>query len=238
MISLYTGTPGSGKSLDLARIIMLKLKMGINVIGTMYINKDMVKKYKGKYIFVDIYRLNPQMLIDYARKYHKKGKEGQCWLVIDECQRIFNSRDWNKSDRRAWNDFFQVHRHFGYNVALITQYDRLIDRQLRALVEYQYIHRKVSNFGLKGALMAMFFRGGLFVSVAEWYPVHEKTGSNFFLYRKKYSRFYDSYMAFDENATTDDMCELLAYLKPAEEPAPCVADGGAGVPPEATQDAT
>ena len=37
MISLYTGTPGSGKSLDLARIIMLKLKMGINVIGTMYI---------------------------------------------------------------------------------------------------------------------------------------------------------------------------------------------------------
>lgn len=43
MISLYTGTPGSGKSLDLARIIMLKLKMGINVIGTMYINKDMVK---------------------------------------------------------------------------------------------------------------------------------------------------------------------------------------------------
>ena len=71
MISLYTGTPGSGKSLDLARIIMLKLKMGINVIGTMYINKDMVKKYKGKYIFVDIYRLNPQMLIEYARKYHK-----------------------------------------------------------------------------------------------------------------------------------------------------------------------
>ena len=86
--------------------------------------------------------------------------------------------------------------------------------------------------------MAMFFRGGLFVSVAEWYPVHEKTGSNFFLYRKKYSRIYDSYMAFDENATTDDTCELLAYLKPAEEPAPCVADGGAGVPPEATQDAT
>ena len=195
MISLYTGTPGSGKSLDLARIIMLKLKMGINVIGTMYINKDMVKKYKGKYIFVDIYR-------------------------------------------RAWNDFFQVHRHFGYNVALITQYDRLIDRQLRALVEYQYIHRKVSNFGVKGAVLAMFFRGGLFVSVAEWYPVHEKTGSNFFLYRKKYSRFYDSYMAFDENATSDDTCELLAYLKPAEEPAPCVADGGAGVPPEATQDAT
>ena len=45
-------------------------------------------------------------------------------------------------------------------------------------------------------------------------------------------------MAFDENATTDDTCELLAYLKPAEEPAPCVADGGVGVPPEATQDAT
>lgn len=50
MISLYTGTPGSGKSLDLARIIMLKLKMGINVIGTMYINKDMVKVQRKVYL--------------------------------------------------------------------------------------------------------------------------------------------------------------------------------------------
>lgn len=212
MISLYTGTPGSGKSLDVARLILIKLKMGINVIGTMYLDQSKLTKYKGKYIFCDIYKLNPQDLISYARKYHVKGKEGQCWLVIDECQRIFNARDWGNKDRREWNDFFQVHRHFGYNVALITQYDRLIDRQLRALVEYQYIHRKISNFGFKGWLISFFCGGGLFISVSEWYPLHEKIDSTFFRYRKKYATLYDSYMAFSEDSG-NDVNELAFYLK-------------------------
>lgn len=211
MISLYTGTPGSGKSLDVARIIIRKLKLGINVIGTMYVNQELLKKYKGKYIFVDIYALTPSDLISYARKYHKKGKEGQCWLVFDEAQRVFNSRDWGAKDRRAWNDFFQVHRHFGFDIALITQFDRMLDRQLRALVEYQYIHRKISNFGFKGMLLSLFCGGSLFISVCEWYALHEKTDSTFYVYRKKYARLYDSYMAFDE--TGDNSAnELKEYI--------------------------
>lgn len=214
MISLYTGTPGSGKSLDVARLIMLKLRAGFNVIGNMHVNTEMLKKkrYKGKYIFIDTYKLNPAELVDYARKYHKKGKEGQCLIVIDECQQIFNSRDWAASDRRAWNEFFQVHRHFGYNVILVTQYDRLIDRQLRALVEYQYIHRKISNFGILGGIANLLVGGGLFVSVCEWYPLHQKTGSEFFKYHRKYSRFYDSFMAFEESADigTNELLPLIS----------------------------
>lgn len=211
MISLYTGTPGSGKSLDVARITRSRLKYGFNVIGTMYVNKDMVSGYKGRYYFVDIYSMRPADFIEYSRKYLKKGKEGQCLIVIDECQRIFNSRDWNKTDRRAWNDFFQVHRHFGYNVLLITQYDRLIDRQLRALVEYEYIHRKVSNFGVKGFILSCLAGGKLFIVVSQWYPLKERTGVQFFVYRKRLSAFYDSYMAFDDN-TTAGFNELLPLL--------------------------
>lgn len=241
MISLYTGTPGSGKSLDVARLVMSRLRHGFNVIGTMYINQDMIKKkkYKGKYIFVDIFALQPKDLIAYARKYHEKGKEGQCLLVIDECQRIFNSRDWQAIDRRAWNDFFQVHRHFGFNIILITQYDRLIDRQLRALVEYQHIHRKVSNFGIRGMLVSLFVGGGLFISVVEWYPVHQKTDTVFFKYHRKYSRFYDSYMAFEENSALE-LNELLPYIQEEEALHPhesleqeedaAAANGDEGVP--------
>ena len=94
MVILYSGTPGSGKSLDLARQILIKTKYGQNFIGNMQINKKALEEHKGKYIYVDTYELNPFDLIAYADKYHVHGKEGQTILVIDECQQIFNSREW------------------------------------------------------------------------------------------------------------------------------------------------
>lgn len=210
MIETFTGTPGSGKSLHMARKIMNWLRLGCTVIGTVQINRNLVKKYKGQYFYVDIYCLNPKELIAFARLHCKKGKESQVLLVIDECQRIFNARDWNAKDRRDWNEFFQVHRHFGYDVLLITQFTKLLDKQLLSLVEYNYIHRKVSNFGFMGWIMSAATFGRLFVSVSEWFPIKAKIGSSFFLYNKKLGSFYDSYMAFDENH--DDTNELKYYL--------------------------
>ena len=211
MISLYTGTPGSGKSLDVARMTYVKLKLGKTVIGNLRVKPEKINNCRGKYIYVDTYRMNPRDFINYAELFHKKGQEHQTYIVIDECQQIFNSRDWASKGRRAWNDFFQVHRHYGFDVWLVTQYDRLIDRQLRALVEYDYIHRKVSNFGIKGKLLALIFKGGLFVKVAEWYPVHESTGSEFFTYKKKYGDFYDSYASFSDAETlvVDELYPLI-----------------------------
>ena len=233
MINLYTGTPGSGKSLDVARLILLKLRFGQTIIGTMVLNQELLKKYSGKYLYTDIYQLNPKDLVAYAKKYHKKGVEGQALIIIDECQRIFNSRDWGAPDRRAWNDFFQVHRHFGYDVILITQYDRLIDRQLRALIEYNYLHRKVSNFGIKGFLISLLFGGKVFITIQLWYPMgntkNANCGSQFFVYRKKFSNLYDSYAAFDEDREdlqTSDLVRLLQSGDSVERGlgGPCVTE--------------
>ena len=44
MIYLYSGTPGSGKSLHMARDIMFKLRRGQNVIANFPINMELVKK--------------------------------------------------------------------------------------------------------------------------------------------------------------------------------------------------
>lgn len=211
MIVLYTGTPGSGKSLDVARQIMIKLKLGQNVIGNMIIRPDAIKKTRGKYYYVDTYEMNPFDFVRYAEEFHKKGKEHQTIIVIDECQTLFNSRDWQKPSIRAWNNFFQLHRHYGYDVYLITQFDRLIDRQLRALVETNRVHRKISNAGFKGQLMSALFLGRLFVCAEEWYPKHMPTGSYFFIYKKKYAEFYDSYAAFStaDGAARNDIAALF-----------------------------
>ncbi len=212
MIVLYSGTPGSGKSLDLARLIMLKCRFGQNFIGNMVINREKLQGMKGKYIFVDTYSLNPADLVAYAEKYHERGKEGQTILIIDECQRIFNSREWNREGMKEWNEFFQVHRHFGFDVYLISQYDRFIDRQIRVLIEYNRIHRKVSNIGIMGQVFNALSGGKLFVVAEQYYPMKIDTGSYYFKYKKKYEEFYDSYALFDRK----NLClnELRALLSP------------------------
>lgn len=144
-------------------------------------------------------RLRPSALVEYSQKHFegKTVKEGEILLIIDEAQRLFNARDWSKSDRAAWNEFFQLHRHFGYDIILVAQFDRMLDRQVRSVIEYEQIHRKVSNYGWRGWLLcALMVAPALFVSVKMWYPMRERVGSEFFRYSKRLGRMYDTFMAF------------------------------------------
>lgn len=201
MIELYSGTPGSGKSLHLARKVRDSLKFSCPVIGTFHINNDMLwKNSKYPYTYINIYDLTPKFLLDYYQenkdKYLKHGIEGSFLLVIDECQRIFNSRTWQETkNRNDWITFFAEHRHFGFNVILVSQMDIMIDRQIRGLLEYNYLHRKVDNFGLGGKLMSVFI--GNFCVVKTWYAIKGfNLGSEFIRGNKKLYNFYNTFEDF------------------------------------------
>lgn len=196
MIYLLTGTPGSGKSLDAANRIIKALKWGKTVIANFPCNTKVVGSYKGKFYYVDETELKPEDLIEFAKRNHKKGKEGQSIIVIDECQRLFDSRSYNQPDRKEWNRFMQLHRHYGYDVILITQFDRMIDRQMRALVEYEVKHRKITNYGIGGTLIGLFFGDAWFIAIEKWYGMNEKIGDYSFRGNKKLYEFYDSYEHF------------------------------------------
>lgn len=208
MIELYTGTPGSGKSLHCAKEIYTKINRGKNVIANFDINTSVFKKKRKKYgifQYIDNSELTPQYLVLFALEHHKRNIRGnivenQTLLVIDECQVLFNSRDWQARDRRAWAEFFQQHRKYGYNIILITQFDRMIDRQIRALVEYQIIHRKASNFKTLGFLLGLLFKGNIFIAVRQWYGINEKIDSEWFVLHPKYSNLYNSYKIFNAQA--------------------------------------
>jgi len=193
MIYLYSGTPGSGKSLHVARDILIKLSRNHSVIANFPINKP--KKLKGKFLYYDNSELSPKLFVEFAEKNHKKGIEGQSLIVIDECSVLFNTRDYHDKNRMTWITFLQQHRKYGYNLILISQSDRLIDRQIRAYIEYDVKHRIVNNFGTIGMFFSLL---GLkvFACVTYWYGVKERIGVEFFLYRKKYSKIYDSYQIF------------------------------------------
>lgn len=205
MIKLYSGTPGSGKSLHQARDVYYDLKFGRPVIANYEISREYAESAKGNFTCVDNDELTPDFLVRYARRYWQDhgGKviEGRIKLYIDECQLKFNAREWAKSDRAKWLKFFTLHRKFGYDIIMVAQYDRMIDRQIRSLIEYEYVHRKASNFGAKGRVLGLIAGGSAYVCVKVWYPLRLKVGSEWIKPRKKFFALYDTYMIFDDDFT-------------------------------------
>ena len=202
MIELYSGTPGSGKSLHTAKEIRSRLKMHKRVIiGNFYVNMTAIGRHKGTYLFVMNDRLTPERLLQFSRKlsFHlgRRLKEGEILLVIDEAQLLFNSREWQNISRQGWLSFFSQHRHYGYDIILAAQFDRMLDRQVRCLIEYEEIHRKVSRFGYIGFFVGLFTHDNLYVAVKRWYPIKERVEGSFFFGSKKLFAVYDSYNHFD-----------------------------------------
>lgn len=205
-IALYTGTPGSGKSYHAARDIVAWLKRGKPLIANFPVNPECVLKKLGKGTLEVTYSDNSELTADslsaYAYKHNKPGVEGQCLVVIDECQVIFNCRDFGRKDRNAWVNLFAQHRKLGFDFILITQHDRMLDRQIRYLVETEVKHRKLNNYGLGGMILSLFTgMSTWFVAIEYWYGGNRlKLNSRTFRYNKKYENVYDSYRLFTDMA--------------------------------------
>lgn len=209
-IQLYTGTPGSGKSFHAAKDIVRWMKRDRGLICNFPVNEGFVgKKLRAHVEYWDNSELTAERLVAYALEHHKIGKEGQTLVVIDECQIIFNCRDFGRKDRNAWVTFFAQHRKLGFNVILITQSDRMIDRQIRSLVEEEIKHRKLNNYGFGGGMLSLLTLGRTwFIAIQYWYGGNRlKLGQTVFPYRKRYSEVYDSYKLFSDMVTAGgDVC--------------------------------
>lgn len=201
MIKLFSGTPGSGKSLHTAEKIYYALRAGRPVICNFDINLGFVQGRKRKnvdFTYLPNDSLSVEFLESFAVSYFKDRRMKEEWLllIIDEAQLIFNAREWDAKGRKKWLSFFTQHRKYGYEVILVAQFDRMLDRQIRSLIEYEYIHRKVSNFGVWGKIFSAVFLGKLFVAVQMWYPLRERVGAEWFVCKKRFFRLYDTYRNF------------------------------------------
>lgn len=226
MITLYSGTPGSGKSFHAAQRIFYLLRGRKNVICNIPINEEVCKqnlfhywlskvlqkevvgrRQIGHFIYKNNMELTPSFLIEYAKKNHNRRKEGQTTVVIDECGIMFNPRTFSQSDRLEWIQFFSLHRHYGYNFILISQSDRMIDRQIRSFIEYEHRHRKANNFGIGGMIIHLLTMSTFFVDVKLWYGLREKVGVDWIRYSGRIASVYDTMYLGDLDDEPDDLPE-------------------------------
>lgn len=203
-ISLYSGTPGSYKSYHATNDVVTWLGSGKNVIANYPVDASKYYKRKklGVFKFVTNEQLTVDFLIRFARDNHKPGKlKAQTLVVIDEASIKFNAREIDRKDRMEWIKFLANHRHYNFDIIMIAQNDRMLDRQIRGLLEYDIKHRALKNWNLGAAIASIIF-GGLFHCVEYWYPCHLKTATNLKKFNKKIANCYDTMALFnlDDNA--------------------------------------
>ena len=218
MIDLYTGTPRSGKSYHAAQRICLRSRFGEPIIANFPC--DLSRYKKANFTFVKNTDLTPEYLRKYSQEFFrdKPIKEGAILLVIDEAQLLFNSREWQHRYRQNWLSFFTLHGKLGYDIILISQMDRMIDRQIRGLVEYEYIHRRLGNFGWRGFLLRIVTFGGDFMSVKVWYPMNEKIDQEVLRLSKRVYAIYDTHLLFDSDGN-EKVSETSEIAESPEEKA-------------------
>lgn len=214
-ISLYTGVPGSGKSLDAAALVRYNLNRPSPrpVIANFALGVDAPVKPERRQYFVHKpnAELTPDFLIDFATKFWTAAPdlfaEDYLLIVIDEVQLLMNSRRWNvDKNRMNWLEFLSQHRKYGYRIILIAQSAKMIDNQFRMLVDTEVNHRKLSGMGILGWLLSLPFRDRLFMKVRYLYQTGERLGCDLSIGLRRDMRMYDSYARF-EQVTSPDMAK-------------------------------
>jgi len=188
MIFLHEGNPGSGKSYDAVRRIIEVLKTGRKV----YTNIDGLEKPEKRAAIAALVGIDPPLLDSLLVHLNEKETETfwtfcdhGSFIIIDEIHKWFNSRDWGKEGNRSFSDWASTHRHYGYDLCMLTQRASKVDTQVRSLCEWRYFYRRLNMFG------SLFHSGYLcyIYSGDDSKPLSTKRYS----YDPKIFKCYDSY---------------------------------------------
>lgn len=192
MIKLYVGRPGSGKSLDSIQDIRCAIRRGKIVVSNFWLNR-LGLPGAGKYVYLSKRVLTPDNIVDNI-PLDKAYKEGRYLLVLDECQLLFNARDWQRNSSAGWVQFMTQHRKLGFDIILIVQHEDMIDKQIRNCVDFVVEHRKVSRFGPAAWLMSVVLGG--YLRIVRYYGQDSVISRSFFRGGRRLYDLYDTSAIF------------------------------------------
>jgi hypothetical protein len=208
VIALFTGSVGSGKSYHalcagLQKISSIPQRYVVANFPIVFREGKKGERERERWFFW--HEISPERLIAFSVEKGFYGKEGHCLLIIDEAGCVFNSRDWQikGAERTKWVKFFSQSRKFGYDVILVAQSDRMIDRQIRDLAEYE-----VRHFSARRYWWLAWLPIRLHFAVWFWYHTRLRGTVDPFVIRKSVARRYDTMRIFN----LDDMRSAIEKI--------------------------
>lgn len=204
-IDVYTGVPGSGKSVHAAREIRYALdrKHPRPVIANFPLAENAPVSHPEFFTYLPNEQMSAGKIIDFADDFWTNSgvdfREDYILLVIDECQLLFNSRRWSDRSRMSYLQFLSQSRKYGVRVIMIAQSSKMIDNQFRMLIERECNHRRIRSMGPVGYVVSalMLHRG--FLVVRYLYQSQERLGMDLLLVTRRDTSMYDSYARFERN---------------------------------------
>jgi zona occludens toxin (predicted ATPase) len=194
MIVGFVGTPGSGKTYEAVKKIVFNLRKGRHV----YTNIDGMDQGPCKEMIKSICNFDDWefdkhfhfLTKDEVPKFWEVVRNGS-FIVLDEIHKVFNCRDWQSSKNNAFADWASTHRHYGFDLVLITQDMEKVEKQVRSLLEWTYVFRKVNFFG--GAVQKKYLCYSFSGDDTHGKPL----ATNVRTYEQQYFRCYKSYATSD-----------------------------------------
>jgi zona occludens toxin len=124
----------------------------------------------------------------YLQYEHWQNEQGnRVYFFIDECHFALPSRSCDAEVKQ----FYDVHRHYGFDIMLLTQNFRKVDRDIRDLVSNHYRAIKKSMMGQDDKYI-LKVHDGHSQSNSSVIATHERE------YEKKYFKFYRSHTKSDQ----------------------------------------
>ena len=209
MINVITGRPGGGKSYEaVAFHILPALERGRKVITNLPLQLDMFVNIFGAEV-LELIKVVDGQLNDFGsmdRPFSKhedylddwKNELGQAPLyVVDECHMVLPNK---KLDSKIL-EFYSLHRHYGIDITLITQNVRKMHKDIRDMIEIQYICQKNTALGSQYSYTRKVKQG---VS-------GEVVNTSIRKYKSDYFRFYKSHTA-SNSAVQEDLAGDITPL--------------------------
>lgn len=202
MIDLYLGSVGSGKSYHALKEGIEKTKQRGGFVVANFPIKARNEKEEERWIYLEDF--SPKDLIRLSIERGSFGKEGRALVIVDEAGIKFNSRDWqvNPNERKEWIKFLSQSRKFGYDIILVAQDERMVDRQIRKLAEYNVKHIKLRNYKWMKLLPWQ-----IFAVIRFWNGATFKGQVSFLLFNPFLAKRYDTMKLFDLDEEIQEIAE-------------------------------
>lgn len=252
MITIFQGTLGSGKSASMVVDMVEHLQAGGVVAANFALVPDWAERlanqsiwcklglrdaasraasYRARFAQVqnldDVWRASDE-LIPRALYPISSQREGRGRLYLDECQLVFNSRQW--SDNSGWIHFFSQSRKLKWDVVLVAHSVAMIDKQIRPFIEFETRFRDLRKVKFLGVVPLAPKALPMFLAVTRYAGI--AAGAGEIAHRRVYplipalAGLYDSALVFGRK----DIQEPRATA-PCERSESAVAVAPAPVPP-------